>query len=210
MRPARASMSSMRRSASSSNPRRLGVAFMAAGLAAVALGLAEAAVLRSQEEVLRDVFPDAGVERETRFLEDTQARRLEGDGVKLGSRVVIRYLGSRAGRPAGVAYFDTHVVRTLAETILVLVDPEGRVVRVEVLVFDEPPDYLPREKWLDQFDGVLLSDELSLKRGIRGIAGATLSSRAVTDAVRRVLAIDRELRRAAPEPPPDASKKATP
>jgi Na+-translocating ferredoxin:NAD+ oxidoreductase RnfG subunit len=130
--------------------------------------------------------------------------------VNLGSHVVIRYMGARAGAPVGVAYFDTHVVRTLAETILVLVDPEGKVMRVEILSFEEPPDYLPREKWLDQFDGVVLSDELSLKRGIRAIAGATLSSRAVTDAVRRVLAIDRELRASGAEPRLDAPKRGNP
>jgi Na+-translocating ferredoxin:NAD+ oxidoreductase RnfG subunit len=181
-----------------------------AGMAAATSGSVAAAILRSQEEALRDAFPGAAVERETRFLDDEQAKRIEGEGVKLGSRVVIRYVGTRTGDRVGVAYFDTHIVRTLAETIMVLVDPQGKVTRIEILSFEEPPDYLPREKWLDQFDGAELSDELSLKRGIRAIAGATLSSRAVTDAVRRVLAIDRELRPAAPKPPPGSSGKATP
>jgi Na+-translocating ferredoxin:NAD+ oxidoreductase RnfG subunit len=200
----------MRRSASSSDPRRLLAALVTAGMAAATTGNAAAAVLRTQDEALHDAFPSAVVERETRFLDDAQAKRIEEEGVKLGSRVVIRYVGARAGERVGVAYFDTHVVRTLAETILVLVDPQGTVARIEILSFEEPPDYLPREKWLDQFDGAVLSDELSLKRGIRAIAGATLSSRAVTDAVRRVLAIDRELRAAAPEPPAGSPGKATP
>jgi Na+-translocating ferredoxin:NAD+ oxidoreductase RnfG subunit len=179
-------------------------------LAALGASPLPAAVLRSQEEALRDAFPGAAVERETRFLDEAQAKRIEAEGVQLGTRVVIRYVGARAGERVGVAYFDTHVVRTLSETILVLVDPQGKVVRIEILSFDEPPDYLPREKWLDQFDGAVLSDELSLKRGIRAIAGATLSSRAVTDAVRRVLAIDRELRPSSPEPPPAPPRKAAP
>jgi Na+-translocating ferredoxin:NAD+ oxidoreductase RnfG subunit len=65
---------------------------------------------------------------------------------------------------------------------------------VEILAFDEPPDYLPKRAWLGQFSGKRLDDELSVKRGIRGITGATLSSQAVTDAVRRVLAIHEALR----------------
>jgi len=179
-------------------------------MAAATAASVAAAVLRTQDEALREAFPEAAVERETRFLDEMQARRVEAEGVTLGSRVVIRYTGAREGRHVGTAYFDTHVVRTLAETILVLVDPAGRVVRVEILSFEEPPDYLPQERWLDQFEGKALSDELSLKRGIRAIAGATLSSRAVTEAVRRVLAIDRELRAAAPAPPAAPPGKGTP
>jgi len=199
-------MNSMWRSASCSEIRPLRLAFLLALVAAAWSRSAPAAVLRSQDEALNGAFGDAVVQRETRFLDDALARRLEAEGVRLGSRVVIRYLGTRAAKPVGAAYFDTHQVRSLNETILVLVDPDGRVVRVEVVAFDEPPDYLPREKWLDQFDGLMLSDELSLKRGIRGIAGATLSSRAVTEAVRRVLAIDRELA-AANAPPPKPSPR---
>ena len=59
----------------------------------------------------------------------------------------------------------------------------------EVLAFDEPPDYLPKKGWLAQLLGRPLDDELRLKRGVRPITGASLSSKAATDAVRRVLAL---------------------
>ena len=110
-----------------------------------------------------------------------------------------RYRG--AGEEAAVAYLDSHVVRTLPETLLVLVGPDGHVRRIEVLSFDEPPDYLPRAVWYAQFQGRGLDDELKLKRAIQPVAGATLSARATLEAVRRVLAIDRVLgERAAAEP----------
>ncbi|RMF71251.1 MAG: FMN-binding protein, partial [Acidobacteria bacterium] len=84
---------------------------------------------------------------------------------------------------------DTHVVRTLPETVLVVVGPDLRVRRVEVLAFKAPRDYLPSDRWLAQFDGVPLDDDTALKRRIRVLSGATLSSRAITRAVRRVLAV---------------------
>jgi len=105
------------------------------------------------------------------------------------------------GAAAGYAYLDRHLVRTLEETLFVALDPAARVVRVEVLAFDEPPEYRPSVRWFQQFEGRTLSPELRLKRGIRTLAGATLSSHAATDAVRRVLALHGILH-PAPEPAP--------
>jgi hypothetical protein len=65
------------------------------------------------------------------------------------------------------------------------------VRRIEVLAFREPEDYLPRAAWYGQFLDRELGDGLALKRDIRGVAGATLTARATTDAVRRVLALHR-------------------
>ena len=76
---------------------------------------------------------------------------------------------------------------------MVVVGAGGEVRRVEVLSFDEPPDYMPREGWYGQFEGQALSDELDLDRGIRRVTGATLTGRATTDAVRRVLALHRAI-----------------
>jgi hypothetical protein len=102
--------------------------------------------------------------------------------------MIVRYAG-----PGGYAYFDTHRVRTLPETIMVVVTPEGRIDRIEILSFDEPPDYLPKQRWMDQFRSRRLDDELSLKRAIRPISGASLSGRAITNASRKILALHRAI-----------------
>ncbi len=91
---------------------------------------------------------------------------------------------------------------------MVVVGPDGAVQRVTILSFQEPKDYLPSDRWLDQFHDQKLGKQLSLKREIRGITGATLSSRAVTAAVRRVLALDQvleESRRDGSDDPDDES-----
>jgi len=72
---------------------------------------------------------------------------------------------------------------------MVALDAAGAVSRVEVLSFREPQEYLPRDAWYEQFDGRRLDAELRLKRGVRGVTGATLTARATTEAVRRVLAL---------------------
>jgi hypothetical protein len=107
--------------------------------------------------------------------------------------MVTRYVARQDGAVVGTAYLDTHRVRTLQETLMIVVAPDGTVERVDVLTFGEPEEYLPKALWFEQFDGRPLDDDLAVKRGIRGITGATLSSHAATEAVRRTLAIHRVL-----------------
>lgn len=158
-----------------------------------------ATVYLTQADALKLAFPAGStVERTSAFLTEAQlatVRSLAGAGIEIASAIVTRYTGKDAhGQPLGTAYFDTHRVRTLDETLMVVVDPAGRVARLEILSFAEPPDYLPKKNWLAQFAGRALDSDLSINRGIRVITGATLSSHAATDAVRRVLAIHETLK----------------
>ena len=142
------------------------------------------------DEALRLAFPGAEVARRTAYLTQEQVRRARAlAGVEVPSALVTYYQAKRAGRPAGTAYFDTHRVRTLPETLMIVVDPQGKVARMEVISFREPEEYLPRGVWYEQFRGRSLDRDLQLKRDIHPVTGATLTARATTDAVRRVLAL---------------------
>ena len=150
----------------------------------------------TQEEALRLAFPKgAVVTRKTAFLSDAdraEVARRAGGAPPPG--LVAYYAAAADGRDAGTAYFDTHVVRTLPETILVVVDPKGAIARIEILSFSEPEEYLPRPNWYGQFSGRALTDELSEKRGVRPVTGATITVRVTVEAARRVLALDAFLR----------------
>ncbi len=177
--------------ASPRSARRLIAAAAASVLVSAAhIPAALAKVFLSQEEALSLAFAAQGrPERCTAYLTDEQAERVRSSaGTAPQSRVVVYYVGGSDPNRPTTAYFDTHLVRTLPESIMVVVSPDGRVARVDILSFEEPEDYLPHRRWLDQFPERRLDDDLSTKRGIRAVTGATLSSRAITDAVRRVLA----------------------
>lgn len=153
---------------------------------------ASAQVFMTQQEALDLAFPGAEVTRRTAFLSEAQqerARALAGEGVDVEQRVVSYYVATRECRPVGVAYFDAHRVRTLEEVVMVVVTPDERIERVEVLRFAEPPEYRAPEGWLDQLDGKRLSAALSVKGDVVNMTGATLTSRAVVGASRRVLAL---------------------
>jgi len=178
---------------------------------AVAAGTAQTL---TQDEALQLAFPPpATIERRTAFLTEDQlarARALAGPDVEVTSRVVTYYLGHAcgpsapcggSGRPLGVAYFERHRVRTLNEVLMFVVSPEGRLERVDILEFREPPEYRASPRWLGQLLGRELNDELSLKGSVVNLTGATLTSRAITRASRRALALHRVIAPFAPATP---------
>jgi len=152
-----------------------------------------ARVYLTQAEALAIAFPPPQeVDRRTLYLSEDQAVRTAAlAGAPVDSRVVPYYVGRADGGITGYAYFDTHLVRTLPETVMMVVEPGGAIRRIDILSFEEPPDYLPGDRWLQQFRGRELGPGLTLNQEIRALTGATLSSRAITQATRRVLALHR-------------------
>jgi hypothetical protein len=160
-------------------------------VAAVIGTAAEGRVLMTQQQALQAAFPKGTkLVRQPLFLTAPQiAAATKASGVAFDDQLVVRYVGMNGNQIAGFAYFDSHRVRTLPETLMILLTPDGRISRVDVLSFSEPADYFPRERWLDQFRGAKLDDDLSLRKGIRPITGASLTGRAIVNASRKVLAI---------------------
>lgn len=162
----------------------------------VALAPVLQARMITREEAMSAVFPGAQITQSMIFLTDSEvkeASRLAGSAIE--SALVARYTATKDGKTAGEGYLDTHVVRTKKESLLLMIDSQGKLLRVEVIAFLEPPDYEPQDRWYRQFDGRLLNDDLALSRGIHPVTGATLTARATTDAARRALAIDQVLRK---------------
>jgi len=160
-----------------------------------ASGNAYATVFYARNELMELAFPDADEVRAVDFfLRRDQRIAIEAlAGSKLPSDLVTVYVGVTRDTVVGYAILDTHTIRTMPETLLVTVDPAGRVAATYVVAFYEPLEYLPSSRWLTQLPGRVLDDQLRLGRSISGITGSTLSSRAVVDAVRRALAICRVL-----------------
>ena len=144
----------------------------------------------ASDEALRLAFPDAQVEPHTVFLSEAQVALVaERTGRPLATKLFTYHVARRAGAIVGYGVIETHVVRTLPEAFLVVLDPEGSITRVIMLAFYEPPEYRPPDRWLKQFDGRRTGDARGWRVGreIHGISGATLTAYAVTDALRRIL-----------------------
>ena len=131
-------------------------------VAAVAAAPAWAQITR--EEAVAVVYPGATVRAEQIFLTPSQRKQVLMRGeTDLLPTPVARYVATKDGKVIGRAYVDTHAVGTTQESLLISLDATGQVLRIDVTVFQEP---------------------------LRPVAGASLTARETTSAVRRVQAID--------------------
>jgi hypothetical protein len=129
-------------------------------------------------------------ERHILFLTDDQVDAIQDLArAKVTSKIVTYYSGVDSLGNRGYAFFETHIVRTMPETFLVIVNSNRTIRVVDILAFYEPEDYLPPKRWLSLFTGKMLTEDFWVKRGIRHITGATLSTHALTSALRQILAI---------------------
>jgi hypothetical protein len=151
---------------------------------------ADAEVYHSRESALELAFPEAdSVSTRTLTLGKSDAERIAARaGVEIESRLVRVYESWSAGQVVARGIIDTHNVRSLPETLFVVADTSNRVDAVHLLAFHEPIQYCASEKWFAQFEDRGLDRDMAVRRGISGIAGATMTSNAITAAVRRCLA----------------------
>jgi hypothetical protein len=178
----------------------------AAGLAILALAApAFARVLMSQDEALKVAFPPPiQVTRRTLYLDDAALKRVRDAGAVIETRVVPYYTGTRDGAVTGYAFFDTHLVRTLPETVMIRLRPDGAIAAIDIVSFDEPDDYRSTPRWREQFNGIGV-DASGFDR-IHPLTGATLSARAVTEAARRVTVLYRLFVAGLPPPAPGGAQ----
>jgi Na+-translocating ferredoxin:NAD+ oxidoreductase RnfG subunit len=157
----------------------------------LAFAYAADARMITREEALKLAFPDAEIQSSIIFLTDAEMREAaKTSATNISSPLIARYVPMKSGKEVGRAYLDTHTVRTKKESLLVILTEDGKVKRVEVVAFLEPPEYQPNERWYQQFEGKQLDADLQLNHAIHPVTGASLTARATTDAVRRILAID--------------------
>jgi hypothetical protein len=150
-----------------------------------------AQVILTEKAALERAFPGLVPERRTVYLKPEEVAAVEKAARSRQPSPVVTVFEARArGALVGRAVLDTHTVRTMPETVLTVIEPDGRLRMALVLQFAEPPDYLPREGWLRTLDGRTLDDDLWPGRGVRRVTGATLTVQALTEAVRRALALD--------------------
>ncbi|MHB8874793.1 MAG: FMN-binding protein [Myxococcaceae bacterium] len=146
-------------------------------------------VFKNKDEALHSAFPDA--DRFTAhdvLLTDELAERLQKLArAKVSERMVTFYVAQKHNQTLGYAVIHSHVVRTKRETFALSFEPDGRIRRLEVIVFLEPSEYLPPDRWLAQLEGKTAGDRVSLGSDINPISGATLSARGVTEQTRWLL-----------------------
>lgn len=143
------------------------------------------------DTALEAAYPGAKIERVTCVLTPKQRERVG----KLGGqsayprKTTFAYIAKKDGKVLGTAFFDSHVVRTKRETLMLMVAPDGTLAGSKILAFQEPPEYIAQDSFYDSLAGRAQGRALQLGRGLDGTTGATMTCAAVADAARRVLGL---------------------
>jgi hypothetical protein len=149
-----------------------------------------ATIFFSKNEALELAFgKDAQVEPLSLFPDEQQVAKIqELAKAKLDSGLFTFYVGKDQSKLLGYAAIETGTVRTKPETLMIVLTPDGELRNITTLAFHEPPEYQPPERWYEQLYKRPLTD-LDFNKGVDGISGATLSTRAAVSSVRKVMAI---------------------
>ena len=111
-------------------------------------------------------------------------------GQKVQTRGEQVWKAQAGGRLLGYFILDYVIGKHLVIDYSVSLEADGRVRRVDVLEYRESYGGEIRDaSWLAQFVGKRHGSTLEVNKDIRNISGATLSSRHVTEGVKRVLAL---------------------
>jgi Na+-translocating ferredoxin:NAD+ oxidoreductase RnfG subunit len=150
----------------------------------------------SVQEALQLLFPNAGrFEKENVRLTPGQAARVSAlADHSLQEESFTVYKAVTDGAIDGYAVVTDEIGKFHFITFMVGVTPAGAVKRVEVLVYRESRGGEVRyRRFLHQYEGKSLHDPIRSNRDILNITGATLSVRAVSRGVRKVLGVIHEV-----------------
>lgn len=147
------------------------------------------------EAALKNIFPTATDFKEKDIVLTGEQVRLvqESAGISFEtthSVTLVVYEVKASNVTIGYAFDDVVVGKWAPIHYLVGLDLQGVVLQVVVLEYKEIRGRpVAKKRFLNQYKGKTIQDELMLRVDIDGITGATISSRSMTDGVRKILHI---------------------
>ena len=145
------------------------------------------AIYFSIEQAQQAIFPGATFSAAPRTLTPEQVKAVEA---ATGARVRVKDIKVWKVSTGGWFFVDEVLGKHEFITYAVGLTAHGAVKQIEIMDYRETYGGEVRgAKWRAQFTGKTARDPLKLDRDIQNISGATLSSRHITDGVKRLLAI---------------------
>ncbi len=124
-----------------------------------------------------------------KFSDEALAAIQKASGVKVERRTQPLWEVKQGERLAGYFIVDEVYGKHEFITYAVALEADGRVRQIEVLVYRESYGYeIRNSRWRAQFIGKKSGDPVALDEDIKNISGATMSTRHISEGVRRLLA----------------------
>ena len=165
------------------------------------VGNAFANSLINLDEALQKNLPKASqIEKKTVLLSDEQKKSVEEKANVTFDPEFDKefnfYTGRVNGQIAGYTAENTVQGKWGPIHYLVGFDLNGKITNIIVLSLNEKRGRpVAKPRFLNQFVGKTAKNQIRLRRDIQGITGATISSRSLTDGIRKMLYIFDEFRK---------------
>ena len=150
-----------------------------------------AKLLISPFDALHAVYGnDVKIEKKNVLLSIDKAKVVyKQAGMPKGKKIFRTFKVKKDGKIIAYAILISRVVRSKDAAILYMISPEGVIESVEVIAFNEPPEFTPSKQYVSQFKGKTNQDTLRVGKDIPTVTGATMGARNVTDGARLALAV---------------------
>ena len=144
-------------------------------------------VYLTKKEALEIAFSGAdAIDKERKWLTDEQKTAIAKISLlEIAENRFTFYVGKKNGKPMGYMLIDHIIGKSFPITFMIVLNVDGTVRDVEILVYREPRGWEVRyPSFMSQFFGMNAQSDF---RDINSITGATLSVRAITKGVKKAV-----------------------
>lgn len=136
----------------------------------------------------------AEITKKNILLKNNQAKKVSKNAkAKLNSKIFRVFKATKDDKLLGYGILVSRVMRTKNAVVLYLISKDSVLKGIEIIAFNEPPEYIPSKTWSKQFENIPTDKRLVLSKNIPKITGATLSARGFVDGSRVALAFYEEI-----------------
>jgi Na+-translocating ferredoxin:NAD+ oxidoreductase RnfG subunit len=149
----------------------------------------------SRDQVMKKAFPSAETfVRQVLRLSDEQMKKLSREsGQKISSRFVTVYIAKKEDENLGYGFIGYTKGKSSFIKYFVAITPDGEIHSVEIMSYrGDKGSEIRYEMFKEQFTGKRTDSTIKVGADISAMSGATISSRAVTNSVRKTMRIWQE------------------
>lgn len=127
----------------------------------------------------------AEITKKNILLKKSQAIKISKDAkAKLDTKIFRVFKATKDGKVLGYGILMNRKVRSKNAVVIYIVSKDSILKGIEIIAFNEPPEYIPSKTWMKQFDNISTDERLVVSKDIPTITGATLSARSLVDSSR--------------------------
>lgn len=155
----------------------------------------DAKVLTSPQKAMKDTFGnDCVIKKEKLNISQERLQNIEQTSkAKFNTKTTDLFKALKSGKTVGYGILINSKIRTKNGVVLYAITDSGSIKAIEIIAFNEPMEYIPSKKWIEQFEKADSKNINDVSQKAHALTGATMSANIVKDGSRTALAVFNEI-----------------